>query len=177
MFGLVGGRIATAMTGTRDRDIQTTKGAMYAHKNMGEKQKQLLEDMRSSNFDATNMTNDQRSALADAGVRLNDNGQYVITDANGVEQVIGDQDVLDRLQNRAMDHDTKYNKLNSIVSDAQKYRESRVPSAKNPDIGIGKRRVRRQVNDLDSNGNFLGRPEQRLSTYGSQDDEHVNYRR
>ena len=177
VFGLVGGRIATAMTGTRDRDIQTTKGAMYAHKNMGEKQKQLLEDMRSSNFDATNMTNDQRSALADAGVRLNDNGQYVITDANGVEQVIGDQDVLDRLQNRAMDHDTKYNKLNSIVSDAQKYRESRVPSAKNPDIGIGKRRVRRQVNDLDSNGNFLGRPEQRLSTYGSQDDEHVNYRR
>ena len=34
-----------------------------------------------------------------------------------------------------------------------------------------------KVNDLDSNGNFLGRPEQRLSTYGSQDDEHVNYRR
>lgn len=174
LFGLMGGRIATWATKTTDDDIQKTKGAMYAHKNMGEKQKQILEDMRNNKFMPSQLTDDQRAALEDAGISVNQNGRYVDT-ATG--HVVNTQVVRDNLQNRSMDHDTKYNKLNSLVSDAQKYRESRVPSAKNPDIGIGKRNVRRQVNQPDDAGNFLGRPEQRLSSYGSQDDEYVNYRR
>lgn len=172
LFGLMGGRIATWATKTTDDDIQKTKGAMYAHKNMGEKQKQILEDMRNNKFMPSQLTDDQRAALEDAGISVNKDGRYV-DKATG--KVVNTQVVRDNLQNRSMDHDTKYNKLNSLVSDAQKYRESRVPSAKNPDIGMGKRNVRRQANQPDDAGNFLGRPKQRLNSYGSKDDEDIKY--
>lgn len=166
LFGIIGGKIATQYKGATEDNINKAKDAMYAHRNMSTKQKDLLEDMRSDHFDRANMTNDQRAALNDAGISLNDQGDYVVTGANGVEQVIGEQDVLDRLQNRAMDHNTKAAQDESKIGDAQKYLESRVYRAKRPDVGKGR-------NGFQKNVTKLGTPRENLSNYGNDDDNRI----
>lgn len=165
LLGIIGGKLATQYKGATEDNINKAKDAMYAHRNMSTKQKDLLEDMRSGNFDAANMTNDQKATLKDAGISLNDHGDYEVTDANGTH-VIGEQDVLDRLQNRAMDHNTKAAQEESKIGDAQKYLESRVYRAKRPDVGKGKRGFQKKVTEL-------GTPRETLSKYGDRDDNNI----
>ena len=165
LLGIIGGKLATQYKGATEDNINKAKDAMYAHRNMSTKQKDLIEDMRSSNFDAANMTNDQKAALKDAGISLNDHGDYEVTDANGTH-VIGEQDVLDRLQNRAMDHNTKAAQEESKIGDAQKYLESRVYRAKRPDVGKGRNGFQKKVTEL-------GTPRETLSKYGDRDDNNI----
>lgn len=148
VVGLIGGRLAIRLAHATDSDIGNTKSAMYGHKNMAQKQKDLIDDFRSGKIEDVGVydfSNNQISALSDAGITYNRN-EGIFHDSNDPNKVLETHKILDRLQDRMADNETKYNKLNTMVGEAEKYQKSRRPSANNPDVGVGKNNLRNQAN-------------------------------
>ncbi len=176
--GLIGGRLATAMTHTTKDDIDKTKGAMYKHQDMLGKQKNLIDDFRNGVVDDTsrNLSANQINALKDANIDY-DAATGTFKD-HSTGNLMDKKAIVDRLQDRASNHETSAGKLESAVKDAEAYRQARIPRSKNPKIGIlGERggeyqNLRYRAN---SNGSGPRQPKGEIFGPGYDNDKNINY--